>query len=68
MYLVFKTYKEADNRSKKAISDLKWPKGTTQRMWNIIECKEGFALDVGFNGKHLTEQELNQCVKEIKQS
>jgi len=63
MYLVFETYEEADTRSKKAISDLKYPEGTTQRMWKVIECEEGYALDVA-NGKYLTEEELERCVKE----
>ena len=64
MYLVFETCEEADTRSRKVITDLKYPEGTTVRMWKVIECEEGFALDVG-NGKYLSEGEIDKCVESI---
>lgn len=65
MYLIFETYAEADARNRKAIFDLNWPKGITQKKWLEIELDNGqWALDVG-NGDGLTQEEIERTVKEI---
>ena len=65
MYLIFETYEEADARNRKAITDLNWPQGTTEKRWVEIELDNGqWALDVG-NGDGLSEEEIEQTVNEI---
>ena len=66
MYLIFETYELADARNRKAITDLNWPVGTTEKMWDEIELENGqWALSVG-NGDGLTEEEIEQTVNEIQ--
>ena len=65
MYLIFDTHEEADARNRKAITDLNWPQGTTEKRWIEIELDNGqWALDVG-NGHGLTQEEIDQTVNEI---
>jgi hypothetical protein len=65
MYLIFRTYEEADARNRKAITDLNWPQGITQKKWLEIELDNGqWALDVG-NGRGLTQEEIEQTVNEL---
>ena len=65
MYLIFETYEEADARNRKAITDLNWPQGITQKKWLEIELDNGqWALDVG-NGDGLSEEEIEQTVNEL---
>jgi hypothetical protein len=65
MYLIFRTYEEADARNRKAITDLNWPQGITQKKWLEIELDNGqWALDVG-NGRGLTQEEIEQTINEI---
>ena len=65
MYLIFRTYAEADARNRKAITDLNWPKGITQKKWLEIELDNGqWALDVG-NGRGLTQEEIEQTINEL---
>jgi hypothetical protein len=64
MYLIFEKYEDAEARNRKAITDRKWPSGTTEKMWQEVETVNGWALDVG-NGDGLTQDELERCVIEI---
>jgi hypothetical protein len=65
MYLIFTTKQEAEERNRKAITDLNWPSGTTEKRWEELETVNGWALHVG-NGHGLTEKELNLCVDKIE--
>ena len=65
MYLIFDTKELAEARNRKAITDLNWPQGTTEKKWLEIELDNGqWALDVG-NGDGLTQEEIEQTVNEI---
>lgn len=65
MYLIFDNKELAEARNRKAITDLNWPQGTTEKRWVEIELDNGqWALDVG-NGDGLTQEEFEQTVNEI---